>query len=267
MGCAKVVLIAVLVVVLANACCGDYIARTHRVQRRHNILYNPLNFYNLWAMRSDVETPRAFPSMHVHFPNHEVLRSNWQAIRDEALAAQKAGHTTVIHNDPHFRNIADQSWTKLYLRWYGDYLPSARERCPMTCQLLDTIPEVHLAMISILGPGGVIRPHRGPSKGCVRYHLGLQCPADGGAVITVDGEEYHYRDGEDVLLDDTYVHKVRNTSNTSRIILFCDVERRMRTNGANNFNRWMCNTLGPLSNSINQKNESASYAKSDARKQ
>ncbi len=43
--------------------------------------------------------------------------------------------------------------------------------------------------------------------------------------IFVDGEAYHWRDGEAVMFDETYIHWAENKTDTMRVILFCDVER------------------------------------------
>jgi beta-hydroxylase len=112
-------------------------------------------------------------------------------------------------------------------------------------------------MFSILEPGSVIRPHSGPFKACLRYHLGLSCPPE--AQILVDGIPYSWRDGEDVLFDDNYVHEVVNRSDTEpRIILFCDVERKMTTPTATRLNRAVCRTFGPLTTRSNDKTEKKS---------
>lgn len=112
-------------------------------------------------------------------------------------------------------------------------------------------------MFSILEPGSVISPHSGSFKACLRYHLGLSCPPD--AQILVDGISYSWRDGEDVLFDDNYVHEVVNRSDTEpRIILFCDIERKMTTPIATRLNHAVCQTLGPLTTRSNDKTEKRS---------
>jgi aspartyl/asparaginyl beta-hydroxylase (cupin superfamily) len=41
----------------------------------------------------------------------------------------------------------------------------------------------------------------------------------------VDGESYHWRDGEGVIFDETLVHSAENLSDQTRLILLCDIER------------------------------------------
>ena len=57
--------------------------------------------------------------------------------------------------------------------------------------------------------------------------------------IFVDGEPYTWRDGEDLLFDETYIHTAENQTDETRIILFCDVERPLRTRFMTRMNRWV----------------------------
>jgi beta-hydroxylase len=191
--------------------------------------------------------------MALHFPRHGLLRAHWRAIRDEALAVCRGGHASRIRGEPHFGKAADPRWKKYYLKWYGGVRPDARARCPRTCALLDRLPELHLAMFSILEPGARIPPHVGPFAGNLRYHLGLRCPA--GAEIRVDGAPYRWAEGEDVLFDGSFVHEVTNASGGVRVILFADVERRLTSRWAQALHNRVCRTVGPLSNRANNRNE------------
>ena len=251
-----VVLTIVLILILS---CGEVMRRRGDITVGFAEQYATpsaiLTPYNLWSSERSIGGDPPYPDMEAHFPDHKVLRDEWEAVRDEALRVCQEGLASKIRGDRYFRRIADDKWKKFYLKWYGDILPEARELCPKTCALLDRLPDVHLAMFSILEPGSVIPPHGGPFKGCLRYHLGLQCPADRGATIKVDGKPYSWADGEDVLFDDTYIHEVENPTDETRIILFCDVERKLDTPQAQAVNHWVCQKLGPFSNKVNNKRE------------
>lgn len=104
-------------------------------------------------------------------------------------------------------------------------------------------------MFSILEPGSKITPHAGPFKGCIRYHLGLNCPKN--AYIKVDGIKYNWKNGKDILFDDTFVHEVNNDSDELRIILFCDIERKMRDTFSQKINSKVIEYLAPLTTRIN----------------
>lgn len=176
------------------------------------------------------------------FPGHKILEENWEIIRDEALNLYTQGKATKIQGDQFFSEyIADQNWYKFYIKWYGNVDPKALEYCPKTVQILQQDPQIHLAMFSILKPGTIIKPHRGPFRGAMRYHLGLSTPGPK-CQILVDLESYSWSDGEGVLFDDTFVHSVRNDEENPRIILFLDIERPLRGIGSK-INKWVCENI------------------------
>ena len=68
-------------------------------------------------------------------------------------------------------------------------------------------------------------------------------PNSDGCRISVDGEPYSLRDGQDLLLDETFIHSAENATETTRIILFCDVERPLRTRAMQAVNRFVSRTI------------------------
>nr|BFE90647.1 hypothetical protein GCM10020185_11830 [Pseudomonas brassicacearum subsp. brassicacearum] len=83
-------------------------------------------------------------------------------------------------------------------------------------------------MFALLPGDSHLNPHRDPFAGSLRYHLGLSTPNSDDCRIFVDGQIYAWRDGEDVMFDETYVHWVKNETPQTRVILFCDVERPLK---------------------------------------
>lgn len=174
------------------------------------------------------------------FPDLKVLQDHWQEIRDEAVQLAGDGQikAATTYNDIGFNSFFRTGWKRFYLKWYGDDLPSARTMCPRTVALLAGIPSIKAAMFASLPPGSRLVRHRDPYAGSLRYHLGLITPNDPGCHIVVDGQQYHWRDGEAVMFDETYIHHAENTTGQQRIILFCDVERPLRSRWLTAFNRW-----------------------------
>lgn len=168
------------------------------------------------------------------FPQLDLLQANWQAIRAEALQLFDEGHIRAAakHNDASFNSFFKQGWKRFYLKWYGEPLASAEALCPQTVSLLKSIPSVKAAMFALLPPGSKLNPHRDPFAGSLRYHLGLITPNSDDCRIFVDGEVHAWGDGKDVVFDETYVHWAENKTDQTRVILFADVERPLRT-------RWM----------------------------
>ena len=144
------------------------------------------------------------------------------------------------YNDWGFNSFFRTGWKRFYLKWYDQPLPSALANCPRTVELVNSIPTVKGAMFASLPPGGRLVQHRDPYAGSLRYHLGLLVPKSSGECrIFIDGEPYSWREGEDLVFDETYLHYAENTTSDDRIILFCDVERPLRTRAVVAANRWV----------------------------
>lgn len=182
------------------------------------------------------------------YPELEILRENWQVIRDEALALQAGAHLEATSQpgspayfDLGFRTFYKTGWRKFYLTWYGCTQPSAQRLCPQTVALVERIPSVNGAMFSFLPAGGQLTRHSDPAACSLRYHLGLRTPNDERCFINVDGVTYGWRDGEPLIFDETYLHFVRNDSDSDRLILMCDVDRPMTLFGRpiNMVYRWL----------------------------
>lgn len=173
------------------------------------------------------------------FPDVALLRNNWQVIRDEALALNDKAKIAASDalDDIGFNSFFRTGWRRFYLKWYGTELKSALRDCPKTTALLAQIPSIKAAMFASLPPGATLVKHRDPYAGSLRYHLGLECPADPDCAIFVDGEPYVWRNGEDVIFDETFIHYAQNKTQQQRIVLFCDLERPLWFLPAAWFNR------------------------------
>lgn len=199
----------------------------HRVTRQitdHSTLMAPYN--SLMYLFSAVPTREPFVDLK-YFPELQQLQDHWQMIRDEGLRLFDAGYirAAATYNDLGFNSFFRTGWKRFYLKWYGDFLPSAQALCPQTAALLAGIPCVNAAMFALLPPGSRLGEHRDPFAGSLRYHLGLATPNSPLCRILVDGVPYHWQDGEAVMFDETYIHRAENRTDMQRLILFCDVER------------------------------------------
>jgi beta-hydroxylase len=175
------------------------------------------------------------------FPELAPLRENWETIREEAVRLFDEGfiRAAAKNNDWGFYSFFKSGWKRFYLKWYDEFLPSARTSCPKTVELLNSIPSVHGAMFAVLPPGGKLGAHRDPFAGSLRYHLGLVTPNSNKCRILVDGVECVWRDGEAFMFDETFIHSAENETDVNRIILFCDVERPMKYAFMTAINRWV----------------------------
>ena len=191
------------------------------------------------------------------FAELDPLRDNWHAIRDEALHLFDTGYIRAAerNNEASFNSFFKEGWKRFYVKWYGEPLPSAQALCPHTVALVDAIPSVKAAMFALLPPDSKLNPHRDPFAGSLRYHLGLITPNANSCRIFVDGEEYFWRDGEDVVFDETYVHSAENKSKITRVILFCDIDRPLRWRWLAALNHKVGAFMGRVTSSPNRDDE------------
>ncbi len=174
------------------------------------------------------------------FPELRKLTDNWQTIRDEALKLFDEGHIRAAagYTDLGFNSFFRRGWKRFYVKWYDEPLQSAKALCPKTVELVQSLPNVNGAMFALLPPGGDLGKHRDPFAGSLRYHLGLVTPNNDTCKIWVDGQMYSWRDGEAVMFDETYIHWAENKSDVTRLILFCDVERPLKSRIMSKINHW-----------------------------
>jgi beta-hydroxylase len=191
------------------------------------------------------------------FPELLALRNNWETIRDEAKRLYEEGHIkkSETHSDLAFNSFFKRGWKRFYLKWYDDVLPSAAELCPKTVELVKSIPSVNAALFALLPGNSKLGAHRDPFAGSIRYHLGLMTPNSDQCRIYIDGTPYSWRDGQDVLFDETYIHSVKNETDQVRVILFCDVARPMRTWFAQLVNSFVCHRIVKISQAQNAPTE------------
>ncbi len=110
-------------------------------------------------------------------------------------------------------------------------------------------------MFASLPPGATLQTHRDPYAGSLRYHLGLVTPNDPACYIEVDGQHYHWRDGEAVMFDETFIHHAANRTEHQRVVLFCDIERPLWTAPVRWFNRLFAKHVMAAAASANAEGE------------
>lgn len=230
---------------LASACFVHFRGRVrHSFGRQltdHSTFLAP---YNALVYLFSRVPPRPFLDP-ADFPELQPLIANWQAIREEGLRLLDEGMVRAAsgYNDLGFNSFFRTGWKRFYLKWYDAPLPSAEQLCPRTVALLKDVPLVHGAMFAMLPPGARLVRHRDPFAGSLRFHLGLRTPNDDGCYIEVDGIRRSFHDGEPLLFDETYIHYAENTTETNRLILFCDVERPLRGKAPTAVNRFVIHNL------------------------
>lgn len=116
-----------------------------------------------------------------------------------------------------------EGWHSFYFYLFGKRNEDFAKLCPVTTSVLDSIPrlEYTMAMFSALNPKASLPPHTGPFNGVLRVHLPLIVPRD--CTVTCGGETRAWEEGKVMVFDDSYVHSVRNDSDSVRVVLFFTV--------------------------------------------
>ena len=105
-------------------------------------------------------------------------------------------------------------------------VPKNMQKCPETMKLLNKIPGIISASISIMEANVAIKPHRGDTNAIIRCHLPLKVPAtlpECGFKVKYDERSWEY--GKLLLFNDSARHEAWNFSNQRRYVLLFDVIR------------------------------------------
>ncbi|HMK79572.1 MAG TPA: aspartyl/asparaginyl beta-hydroxylase domain-containing protein [Xanthobacteraceae bacterium] len=203
--------------------CHDHLP-LHKYLSNHVLLFAPLNFvftFFTTGRQASVFAPSTVPGL-------DKLRASYPVIREEAKVLLDAGvfQRPPAVDEPGYNTFEKGGWRLYPLKWYTEKCaPSAVRTCPRTCAVLDSIPTIRSAMFTVLPPGGRLGRHHDPVASSLRYHLGLLTPNSDKCALMLDGVQHVWRDGEELLFDQTYLHSAVNNTDTVRVILFCDVEK------------------------------------------
>lgn len=129
----------------------------------------------------------------------------------------------------HISNESDgeASWRVFMLYAMGAKPEENRAKCPKTCELLDTTPDLFQAFFSILEPHKSVPAHESPYAGYLRYHLPLLVPTDTPPRMRIKDQWHTWQEGEGLLFCDYWNHEVENHSDQVRVVLIIDLFRPM----------------------------------------
>ena len=168
----------------------------------------------------------------IHVINYEwrpMLRDNYKAIRDE-YTEYCDKFVAVRYSDVDFvqkrYDTGDKKWLVVILKEFGTYTKNI-DYFPKTYKLLKDIPGCTHIMFSAIEPGKCIQPHNGIYNGVLRYHLALITDPDNceQCYLVIGKYKYIWREGEDIIFDDMFLHFAYNNANTTRVVLFLDIMR------------------------------------------
>ncbi len=152
------------------------------------------------------------------FPWTRDLEDNFAAIREEYDALGQGR----LRPWPETK-VYNHGWKAFGLYAFGVRIDENCALCPRLAGVLDVIPGLTTAGFSVLGPGTVIKPHRGYTSSVLRCHLGISVPGD--CALRLGDVTQTWREGECFVFDDTVEHEAWNRSDRARVILLLDFVR------------------------------------------
>jgi len=222
--CKRILLYIILIWIIL------FIIDHNRIKQYHNcnidcFIYSPINI--LYSLISTIPLISVYDNIsHQYIPDLDIIKNNWTIIRNEYYNI--SNKLKSIKGETFFEDdiIKTDKWERFYIKWYSDISNEVALQLPQTTKLLNQCPNIQLAMFSVMKPGTIVYPHRGPYRGSLRVHLGLECPSiQEGCYIKIDDKKYGWKDGELLIFDDTYTHEVQNKSQKDRVIMFMDISR------------------------------------------
>ena len=161
-----------------------------------------------------------------HYPWVGILESNWTVIREEiADYIEGENDFTLSSVNPPYLS-GPNSWKNAY---FFNFMWKTHENCkrfPRTYELLQSIPNLIFAEITILEPKARVLPHIGETNTTIRGHLGLKIPGKLPVCgIKVGDQKRSWEEGKVILFSDAHRHTVWNDSDERRFVLVFDVLR------------------------------------------
>ena len=158
------------------------------------------------------------------------LTSNYNTILSEykTLRASRSGSDYVTQEE-HKLHTGKWDWNSYIIK--GKRQTEFAVHCPKTAEFLESIDSPSLmsgtpfsfAFFSTLHPHSTIAAHHGPCNLRVRCHFPLIIPTSGECGMKVGDETVTWKNGEAVLFDDCYEHRVWNDTDHERVLLLFDV--------------------------------------------
>ena len=168
------------------------------------------------------------------FTGIEEMEANTGRIRAELenVLHSDAGRERVFHTDElekqNLRGLQRApSWNGYYFYRYGERRADNCSACPVTAAALERVPLARVrehapeVLFSVFTPDTHLLPHQGVTNTRVVAHLPLMVPDN--CALSVGGEDHHWREGEVVVFDDTFMHEAWNRSDRTRVVLIFDL--------------------------------------------
>jgi len=156
-------------------------------------------------------------------PGMAILKKNYPQIKTELEDYFNGNSSNLkVNFIPH--NYTSKGWKTMPLYSYCLKRNDNCKKLPFTAKIIESIPGMSTAIVSVLEPGSTIKPHIGDTNAIARIHLGIKIP--GGLPelgIRIGTTELTWKEGETFAFTVLKPHKAWNLTKERRIALLVDV--------------------------------------------
>ena len=140
----------------------------------------------------------------------------------------------------------DDGWKAILLSNHKGLIHENAKKYPETIKAISNLPNVVSAAFSILKPRKNLSLHRGPYRGILFVHLGVEIPHPNSELtFIVNDEKRHWQQGKAFAFEDSFMHEVINNSDQYRTILLLEVVRTDVPKLLYPLHRWIIGQLKP----------------------
>jgi ornithine lipid ester-linked acyl 2-hydroxylase len=178
----------------------------------------------IFIAMKDSKNPRFFYDCNT-FEFLSPLRDSIELIIKELEALRSVNvPTSWLETFPSYvQSEHPKAWDVFTFKFFGMNHLQNQALCPITSNLIHSIPELISCDFSRMKPHTTITPHKGYSRMILRGHLPLIVPKGTDCAIRVGTEIKYHQTGKMLIFDDSYEHSAWNHSTEDRIVLMFDI--------------------------------------------
>lgn len=189
--------------------------------------YEELLEYNTWVKQNSLQSNKPILTDEIkEWESVKELLDNITEIKKEVLLA--SNYLSDIGDTPYFYDFANINWDKFIIRWFDKPSEQAKKLFPLTLSIFDKHKDILNMLVSVLQPHSRIQPHRGASALNIRLLIPIDVPQSEKCFLNVNGTKLFYHKEKLIAFDDTYMHEVQNNTDKPRIVLHCDLKRKLK---------------------------------------
>lgn len=151
-----------------------------------------------------------------------ILEDNFSVIKEEVLSVYKS---SLDEFEPMYvpSKYKDSNWTVFNFYGFMFKHPDNLRKVPKLAKILEQVPDLVTAQVSILKPGTKIKAHISGSNALIRSHLPIVVPGSYPELgFRVKQEERGWEEGKVLSFSESNRHYSWNYSNQDRIVLLID---------------------------------------------